>query len=236
MRREKRRNARKNCRNGQREKRKRFVVSLQAPVDFLHHIVLQRRADIELGTLRSTVASLRENVAELEDERSSLSRSHSQLSASHKAQSSVLARQNDVLEQEVTELRALAKERGVLIQDLQQQLDVAHAATDSSMRSTRENENWSVVRDELQRQAEYLRSLESMNAKLTTELTRYKDRHANAEVLREEKRALESKVVVMEGLREKVARLEAQVEAAKREREDWQVLANLPLESSCYVF
>ncbi|OAX36279.1 MAD-domain-containing protein [Rhizopogon vinicolor AM-OR11-026] len=181
----------------------------------------KRKADLELRTLRGTVASLRENVAELEDEHSSLSRSHSQLSASHKAQSSVLARQNASLEQEVAELRVLAGERVAAIQDLQQQLDDAHGATDSSVRSTSDNENWSVVRDELQRQAGYLRSLESMNAKLTTELARYKDRHASLEVLREEKRALESKVAMMEGLREKVVRLEAQVEAARREREDW---------------
>lgn len=146
------------------------------------------------------------------------------MSASHKAQSSVLARQNNALEQEVVEFRALAEERGAAIQDLQQRLDDAHAATDSSVRSTSENENWSVVRDELQRQAGYLRSLESTNAKLTTELTRYKDRHASVEVIREEKRALESKVAMMEGLREKVAGLEAQVEAARREREDWQVV------------
>jgi len=150
------------------------------------------------------------------------------LSASHKAQSSVLARQNAALEQEVAELRALAEERNAAIQDLQQQLDDARGATDSSVRSTNENENWSVVRDELQRQAGYLRSLESMNAKLTTELARYKDRHASLEVLREEKRALESKVATMEGLREKVARLEAQVEAARREREDWQVPTQPP--------
>lgn len=195
---------------------------------FLHHF-LQRKADLELRTLRSTVASLRENVAELEDEHSSLSRSHSQLSASHKAQSSVLARQNAALEQEVAELRALAEERNAAIQDLQQQLDDAHGATDSSVKSTNENENWSVVRDELQRQAGYLRSLESMNAKLTTELARYKDRHASLEVLREEKRALESKLATMEELREKVARLEAQVEAARREREDWQVPTQPPL-------
>ncbi|KAJ8583278.1 MAD-domain-containing protein [Rhizopogon salebrosus TDB-379] len=181
----------------------------------------KRKADSELRTLRSTVTSLRENIAELEDEHSNLSRSHSQLSASHKAQSSVLARQNNALEQEVVEFRALAEERGAAIQDLQQRLDDAHAATDSSVRSTNENENWSVVRDELQRQAGYLRSLESTNAKLTIELTRYKDRHASVEVIREEKRALESKVAMMEGLREKVAGLEAQVEAARREREDW---------------
>ncbi|KAG1792783.1 spindle assembly checkpoint component Mad1 [Suillus plorans] len=182
----------------------------------------QRKADLELRQLRSSLAAVRENLAELEDKHSNLSRSHSQSVASHKSQSSVLARQNAELEKEVGDLKAIAEERGDAIQNLQQQLDDAHATTNSSARSSNENENWSVVRDELQRQAGYLRSLESNNAKLTTELARYKDRHASLEVLREEKRTLESKVAIMEGLREKVAKLEAQVEAARQERKDWQ--------------
>jgi mitotic spindle assembly checkpoint protein MAD1 len=132
------------------------------------------------------------------------------------------------LEKEVADLRAIAEERGNTVQDLQQQLDDAHVTTDSSAKSSNENENWSVVRDELQRQAGYLRSLESINAKLTTELARYKDRHTSVEVLREEKRTLESKVAIMEGLREKVAKLEAQVEAARQERKDWQVPTQSP--------
>lgn len=133
-----------------------------------------------------------------------------------------------MLEKEVADLRAIAEERSDAVQNLQQQLDDAHAVTNSSARSSNENENWSVVRDELQRQAGYLRSLESINAKLTTELARYKDRHASLEVLREEKRTLESKVAIMEGLREKVAKLEAQVEAARQEREDWQGTTQSP--------
>lgn len=181
----------------------------------------KRKADLELRQLRSSLAAVREKLAELEDEHSNLSRSHSQSFASQKSQASVLARQNAVLEKEVADLRAIAEERSDAVQNLQQQLDDAHAVTNSSARSSNESENWSVVRDELQRQAGYLRSLESINAKLTTELARYKDRHASLEVLREEKRTLESKVAIMEGLREKVAKLEAQVEAARQEREDW---------------
>ncbi|KAG2366000.1 hypothetical protein BDR07DRAFT_1449599 [Suillus spraguei] len=192
----------------------------------------KRKADLELRQLRSSLAAVRENLAELEDKHSDLSRSHSQSFASHKSQSSVLARQNAALEKEVAELRSIAEERGNTVQNLQQQLDDVQATTDSSARNSNSNENWSVVRDELQRQAGYLRSLESINAKLTTELTRYKDRHASVEVLREEKRTLEGKVAIMEGLREKVAKLEAQVEAARQEREDWQVESNASSQTS----
>ena len=69
----------------------------------------------------------------------------------------------------------------------------------------------SIVREELHRQANYLRTLESTNAKLTSELT----------VLREQKRGLEKRVQVLEELRTKVVKLEAEVEAGRWEREDW---------------
>ena len=43
----------------------------------------------------------------------------------------------------------------------------------------------------------------------------------SVEVLREQKRGLEKRVQVLEELRTKVVKLEAEVEAGRREREDW---------------
>lgn len=80
-----------------------------------------------------------------------------------------------------------------------------------------------MVREELHRQADYLRALESTNAKMSMELNGLRERHASIEVLREEKRGLERKVKVLEELREKVVKLEAEVEAGRREREEWSV-------------
>jgi len=78
-----------------------------------------------------------------------------------------------------------------------------------------------VVREELHRQAGYLRNLESTNAKLNSELNILRERHASVEVLREEKRGLERKVIMLEEMRNKVIRLEAEVEAGRQERETW---------------
>jgi len=78
-----------------------------------------------------------------------------------------------------------------------------------------------VVREELHRQAGYLRNLESTNAKLNSELNILRERHASVEVLREEKRGLERKVTMLEEMRNKVIRLEAEVEAGRQERETW---------------
>jgi len=78
-----------------------------------------------------------------------------------------------------------------------------------------------VVREELHRQAGYLHNLESTNAKLNSELNILRERHASVEVLREEKRGLERKVIMLEEMRNKVIRLEAEVEAGRQERETW---------------
>ena len=94
----------------------------------------------------------------------------------------------------------------------------------------------SVVREELHRQANYLRTLESTNAKLTSELTILRERQTSVEVLREQKRGLEKKVQVLEELRTKVVK-EAEVEAGRREREDWYLfpLHSIILIATTYV-
>lgn len=98
-----------------------------------------------------------------------------------------------------------------------------------TVRKGAEEENWNVVREELHRQANYLRSLESTNAKMNMELNVLRERHASVEVLKEEKRGLERKVKVMEELREKVVKLEAELDAGRREREEWLVKFYSPL-------
>lgn len=105
------------------------------------------------------------------------------------------------------------------------------------MRRVSEEENMSVVREELHRQANYLRSLESTNVKLTSELTVLRERQMSVEVLKEEKRGLEKKVQVLEELRTKVVRLEAEVEAGRREREEWYLfLFRVTILATTHIF
>ncbi|KAG8215871.1 spindle assembly checkpoint component Mad1 [Butyriboletus roseoflavus] len=186
----------------------------------------KKNAEADLRSLRDAIATLRNENIELEESYSTLQRTHAQLLAAQKAESSTLTRRNAELEQEIVGHRAIAEEHDAAIQVLQQKLDEAEAASGPTLRKHDEDENWSVIRDELHRQASYLRSLETTNAKLNADLGRYKDRHANLEVLREEKRAMERKVLVMDELREKVVSLEAQVEAARRERQEWANKSN----------
>jgi mitotic spindle assembly checkpoint protein MAD1 len=110
---------------------------------------------------------------------------------------------------------------------LQEQFDDLSVAQDSFVRRGAEEENMAVVREELHRQAGYLRALEAANAKLNAELVGLRERHASVEVLKEEKRGLERRVGMLEELRERVVRLDAEVEAGRREREEWRVTSCL---------
>ena len=64
-----------------------------------------------------------------------------------------------------------------------------------------------VVRDR-----RYLRTLESTNVKLSAEVTVLREQQTSIEVSKEENRGLETKVRVLEELREKVVRIEAEVD------------------------
>ncbi|KAJ7135484.1 spindle assembly checkpoint component Mad1 [Mycena crocata] len=178
------------------------------------------RKDSELRTLRSSVTALREELADLKDAHSSLSRSTSQTIASQKSQITTLTRQTSLLDQEVSQFKLLAHERSQTLDEIQlqfQELSTSHEPNAVDQ----ENSDMAVVREELHRQAAYLRTLESTNAKLTSELSVLRDRHTSIEVLREEKRGLEHKLRSLEELREQVVKLEAQVEAGRQERENW---------------
>lgn len=83
------------------------------------------------------------------------------------------------------------------------------------------------MRDELTRQASYLRNLESSNARMSGELTQLRQRNESVEVLKEQKRDLERKLATTDALRQSVVKLEAEVEAARKEREEWCATSTL---------
>ncbi|KAI6024232.1 spindle assembly checkpoint component Mad1 [Pisolithus marmoratus] len=181
----------------------------------------RRKAEADLRDLRESLATLRDKYIETQEEYSALKRSYDQLSASQLSQTTSLTRRNNELEQELAEYKALVEEKEAAARTLQQKMDDLEGPNASTQNRHDDDQSWAVIRDELHRQAAYMRSLEATNAKLNAELVRYKDKHANIEILREEKHALERKVAVTEELRERVVSLEAQVEAARRERQEW---------------
>lgn len=181
----------------------------------------RRKAEADLRDLRESLATLRDKHIETEEEYSALKRSYTQLFVSQSSQTTSLMHRNNELEREIAEYKALVEDKEATVRTLQQKLDDLECPNAPPSNRNDEDQSWVVIRDELHRQAAHMRSLEATNAKLNAELGRYKDRHANIEILREEKHILERKVAVTEELRERVVLLEAQVEAARRERREW---------------
>lgn len=172
------------------------------------------------------MSTLREEHTDLRDAHSTLLRTSTQTTTSQKSQITTLTRQISLLEDDLQQSKRIAEERRLTVEELQERYDELSSAQDSIARNGAEQESMGIVREELHRQAEYFRVLESTNIKLAAELSILKERHASIEVLREEKRGLERKLKTLDELREKVVRLEAEVEAGRKEREKLQVASD----------
>ena len=105
------------------------------------------------------------------------------------------------------EFQRLAEDRARAFDELQAQFVELNAAQDSLTLSSGQNEDWTVVREELHRQATYMRQLEDANAKMIAELNILREKQTSAEVLKGHKRDLERKLRGAEELREQVVKL-----------------------------
>ncbi|KAK0480129.1 spindle assembly checkpoint component Mad1 [Armillaria novae-zelandiae] len=178
----------------------------------------KKKTHAELRSLRANLMTLREEYEDLQDSHSALSRSTSQTSATLESKITTLTRQVQLLEEELAQTKELAEERLCSMHDLQESINNLEEPP-----RREDNEDMTIIREELRRQATYLRQLESENAELRV----LKARSQSIEVLKEEKRGLERKLRGMDELRHQVVELEAQVEAGRRERQEW---ANKSLE------
>ena len=170
---------------------------------------------------------MREQHADLEEEHSQHPRQTASTISSQKAHITTLSHQVSLLESELGQFKQLAEERARAFEDLQAQFDELSTAQDSFTLQASQDEDWNVIREELHRQAHYMRQLEGANAKMTSELNVLREKQTSVEVLKEQKRDLERKLRGADELREKVVTLEAELDAARQEREDWCVLPSL---------
>ncbi|GJE94153.1 mitotic arrest deficient-domain-containing protein [Phanerochaete sordida] len=188
----------------------------------------KRKADSDIRALRNSYVALREQNADLEDAHAALARSTTQTIATQRTEIATLQNQVEVLQQELSEYRKTADEQSHAYDDLHEQFEELSFAQANASHREVEDESWTVVREELHRQADHVRKIEAENAKMSSELTTLKQRHANIEVLKEQKRDLERKVRATEELREKVVKLEAELDAARKEREEWASMSAEP--------
>ncbi|KAH9979345.1 hypothetical protein BGW80DRAFT_1455049 [Lactifluus volemus] len=177
------------------------------------------KADQDIRSLRSALNTLREDHADLQDKHDSLSHSTTQRLAAQAAELTAYERQVDSLSAELREAHAKATSQGAEVLRLQSLLDAQVATQADIARRESEEASWSVLRGELTRQAEHTRQLEAAHTRATAELSTLRERHGTIEVLREEKLALERRAAVADELRDTVVRLEAEVQAARAERD-----------------
>ncbi|EPQ29692.1 uncharacterized protein PFL1_02912 [Pseudozyma flocculosa PF-1] len=78
------------------------------------------------------------------------------------------------------------------------------------------------ISEELSRQTTYVRKLEAENAHLIAENGRLQHHASNVELLKEEKRSLETKVRVLDELRARLADAESTIQDLERDRQEWQ--------------
>ncbi|XP_006457197.1 hypothetical protein AGABI2DRAFT_188863 [Agaricus bisporus var. bisporus H97] len=181
----------------------------------------KKRTDAELKTLRAQFDNLQEEFADLQSVHSQRMLSSTQEVSQLRALNTSFTSQVDRLSADLESSQAIASSRLDIINSLQDQFDELQVAKDTWMQRTNEESDMGVVREELKKQAEYHRKLEGTNAKLTSEVTILRDRQTSVEVLREQNRSLELKLQYTESLRDKVAQLEAELEASRTEREQW---------------
>ena len=174
-----------------------------------------------MRALRNSYIALREQYTDLEDAHSTLSRNTAHTIATQKSEVATLQQQVEALQEELAEFRQIADQRSHALEELQEQFDDLSVAQANASHREVDDESWTVVREELHRQASHVRTIEAANAKMNAELSMLKQRHANIEVLKEQKRELERKAQGADELREKVVKLEAELEAARKEREEW---------------
>ena len=187
------------------------------------------KADQDVRSLRSELSTLREDYADLQDKLDALSHSTSQKLAVQAAELTSRERQVDSLSAELRASHDAAAAHSAEVLRLQSALDAEAAEQADLSRRDAEEASWSVLRAELTRQAEHSRQLEATHTRAMAELVSLRERHTAIEVLREQNRALERRAVAADEMRETVVRLEAEVQAARTEREAWCVPHRPPL-------
>ncbi|KAG9037741.1 coiled-coil domain-containing protein mad1 [Tulasnella sp. UAMH 9824] len=178
--------------------------------------------DRTIRTLRNNLHNLQTGHDELEDEYAELKRTTTSSIASQKASLATLERKVTLLEDELERTRQLAEQHKDTARSLRDQVDSLESLqADTSRTSNGFDENWQVVREEMHRQTAHWKSLESTNAKLTAEVHSLRSKQQSVEVLREENRSLQQRLLKASEQEETIARLQGEVDAARREREEW---------------
>ena len=135
--------------------------------------------------MRSLHEALQRKHAELQEEHSQLSLSSAKTMAAQRAEIELLSQQLSILQVELQDSKESAEASRHAVNELQTQVEDLSEIQDTSHISLVDDESWTVVREELHRQTDYLRQVEATNTRLTSENAILRQRNDNIEVLKE---------------------------------------------------
>lgn len=121
----------------------------------------------------------------------------------------------DLIEAEDATLRASAQEAARARDALQDELDVLVERRAQEARRDIEQHSDPLIREELHRQAEYVRTLERRNQDMERKIRVLTDKQQGLDVLKEEKRDLERKARHAAELVAQVGKLQAELDLAR---------------------
>ncbi|GAA6062156.1 hypothetical protein JCM10212_002368 [Sporobolomyces blumeae] len=169
-----------------------------------------RKVKGQFEALQEEHIGLEESFKDLEHAANQAIAEANRFKGSNRALEEELARTRRELEDKVQEVLTEKRDKVRLEAELEQEKTKGRdsAATD-------------LVREELHRQVTTLKTLEKENSKLSRKLETYERQHANFEVLKETNRTLEKKLKVLEELRQQNAAQAIEIDALKREKNEW---------------
>ncbi|KAH7104648.1 spindle assembly checkpoint component Mad1 [Auriculariales sp. MPI-PUGE-AT-0066] len=179
------------------------------------------RLEEQLRRYRTTADSTTEELEELIEKHAELNSKYNAVTLKFESRNSTASREIEMLRQQLATATQTADARIAEVNALQTKLDHSLADRAESTHRGQDEQSWNVIRDELHRQATSFKKLEVENARLTADLRVFKSRAQSADVLREEKLSLEKRLERAEGFRQQAAKLEAEVDAARKERAQW---------------
>jgi mitotic spindle assembly checkpoint protein MAD1 len=131
----------------------------------------KQRLEATIRGLQTKMTGLQEEHADLSDAHTTLSQSSSSATVSLKSQMASVKAEQTALQAALDESRGLICQHEATITSLRSQLLSQSREEPKPSMDEQEARDMAVVREELHRQASYLRSLEKANVKLTREVT-----------------------------------------------------------------
>jgi mitotic spindle assembly checkpoint protein MAD1 len=185
-------------------------------------------ASNEKAALERRLREVEESKRVLEEDVEDLRSEQQENVRSIERKSKELQTRNETLQQAVEDLQQDSDRRENLLQEAQQQLsekDKACGNLEAEIlrlkAQTGDLDTLAIIKKELSEQVTHIRSLEAKNREQAGELKHFKQLHKSVEVVEEEKRSLQRKLELMEGLENELGEAKIQRQRLEDERLAW---------------